>query len=73
MQNFFSNEFYIQDGEEVQFSSTKTPNSQMQFAKWNLVIYATQQKECNYISLFDSKKENENPLILDYFQLNRKS
>jgi hypothetical protein len=33
MKIFFFNESYIRDVEEVQFSSTKTPNSQMQFAK----------------------------------------
>jgi hypothetical protein len=48
MQIFFFNESYIRDGEEVQLSLTKTPNSQMQFSKCNL-YYTTQKKECNYL------------------------
>jgi hypothetical protein len=44
MQIVFFNESYIQDVEEVQFVSTKTPNSQMKISKFNLVIYTTQQK-----------------------------
>jgi hypothetical protein len=45
MQIFFFDESYIRDGEEVQFSSTKTVNSQMKSSEYNLVIYTTQKKE----------------------------
>jgi hypothetical protein len=52
MQIFFFNESYIWDGEEVQLSSTKTPNSQMQSSKCNLLHYPKERMKLS--SLFDS-------------------
>jgi hypothetical protein len=49
MQIFFFNESYIRDGEEVQLSSTKTPNSQMQST---YLHYPKERMQLS--SLFDS-------------------
>jgi hypothetical protein len=56
MQIFLFNESYIRDREEVQISSTKTPNSQTQFSKGNLPIYTTQNQEHNYLLCFILKE-----------------